>query len=174
VSEEEHGTTVLVVYDCMVFLQGLVRESGPAVACLELFEREEVELLISNDVLLEIKDVLTRPKLLAKFPRLTQERVDTLIKTLHKKAQFIGFVPRRFEYARDPKDERYINLALAAGAKYIVSRDTDLLDLMDERKQGAKEFQAEFPTLTIIDPVAFLKIVRSLRETTKGKGGAES
>ncbi|MEJ7708586.1 MAG: PIN domain-containing protein [Pyrinomonadaceae bacterium] len=66
--EAQPGTPLLVVYDCMVFLQGLVRKSGPAVACLELFERGEIELLISNEVLLEIQDVLTRSKLQRKFP----------------------------------------------------------------------------------------------------------
>lgn len=148
----------------MVFLQGLVRESGPAVACLELFECEEVELLISNDVLLEIKDVLTRPKLRQKFPRLTEERVDTLIKTLLKKARFVGLVLRQFEYQRDPKDERYINLALAAGAMYLVSRDHDLLDLVDEQKPGGRAFTAKYPSLKILDPVAFLHVIAETRK----------
>jgi hypothetical protein len=35
---------------------------------------------------------------------------------------FVHDVPRIFEYDRDPKDEAYINLALAAGATYLVSR----------------------------------------------------
>jgi len=43
----------------------------------------------------------------------------------------ISEVPRVFAYDRDPKDEPYINLAIAAGANYIVSWDNDILDLAE-------------------------------------------
>lgn len=38
-------------------------------------------------------------------------------------------VPRVFVYERDPKGEPNINLAIAAAASYLVSRDTGILDL---------------------------------------------
>lgn len=41
------------VYDCGVFLQGLLSKSGPAVACLELIEQDRVRLVISEEVLAE-------------------------------------------------------------------------------------------------------------------------
>ncbi|HEY2911138.1 MAG TPA: putative toxin-antitoxin system toxin component, PIN family, partial [Gemmataceae bacterium] len=41
-------------------------------------------------------------------------------------------VPDAFELQRDPEDSKYLNLAIAANAKLIVSRDNDLLDLMTE------------------------------------------
>ena len=47
-----------VVFDCGVFLQGLISKSGPAVACLELVEQGKVKLVISEETLAEIKDVL--------------------------------------------------------------------------------------------------------------------
>jgi predicted nucleic acid-binding protein len=47
----------------------------------------------------------------------------------------INEVPRVFEYPRDPNDEPYINLAIPARAKYLVSRDKDLLDLMSDRSR---------------------------------------
>ena len=48
-------------------------------------------------------------------------------------------------------------LAVAADAKLIVSRDKDLLDLMDSAKPEAADFQARFPLLRILDPVLFLR-----------------
>ncbi len=54
-------------------------------------------------------------------------------------------------------NESYINLAVAAGADYIVSRDNDLLDLMTGHTTECKEFRQRFRPLKVIDPVSFLK-----------------
>ena len=53
-------------------------------------------------------------------------------------------------------DERYLNLAIAAKAAFIVSRDKDLLDLMK-----GDAFRKAYPALAIIDPPSFLTHVRS-------------
>jgi len=63
----DEQTRVRVVYDCVVFLQGLIKESGPGAKCLELFEDGIIELFISEGALNEIGDVLTRPYLQHKF-----------------------------------------------------------------------------------------------------------
>lgn len=77
---------------------------------------------------------------------------------MKERAIFLESVPTEFSYDRDPKDEMYVNLALAAGAAYLVSRDNDLLDLMKETDIG-RAFRERFPSLTILDPVAFLREV---------------
>lgn len=64
-------------------------------------------------------------------------------------------------YDRDPDDAHYVNLALAADARLILSRGKDLLDLMDSTKPEAAEFQKRFPTLRILNPVGFLREVAS-------------
>jgi putative PIN family toxin of toxin-antitoxin system len=148
-----------VVYDCMIFLQGLISESGIAVNCFELFENGIIELFVSEEILAEIQDVITRPKLQAKYNRLTNERAEKLIEILRTKATVIKKVPSVFSYARDPKDEKYINLAVASGAEYIVSRDTDLLDLMTGYDDDSREFRQRFRPLKVIEPLEFLKIV---------------
>ncbi len=148
-----------VVYDCMVFLQGLISESGVAVDCFELFENGIVELFVSEEVLTEIRDVITRPKLQAKYSRLTDERAEKLVEVLRTKAALIKNVPSVFNYARDLKDEKYINLAIAADAEFIISRDTDLLDLMTGFDDDSKEFRQKFRRLKIVQPLEFLKIV---------------
>lgn len=89
---------------------------------------------------------------------LTQERAEELLGGLKERATFLESVPSEFSYDRDPKDEMYVNLALAAEAAYLVSRDNDLLDLMKETDTG-RDFRERFPSLTILDPVAFLREV---------------
>ncbi len=150
---------VSVVFDCMIFLQGLISKSGIAVNCFELFENEIIELFVSEEVLAEIQDVITRPKLQAKYSRLTNERAERLVEVLRTKATLIKDVPTVFNYPRDPKDEKYINLAVAAGSEFIISRDMDLLDLMTGFDNDSKEFRQKFRPLKIIQPSEFLKIV---------------
>ncbi len=56
-----------------------------------------------------------------------------------------------------PEDEPYISLALAAEAQYLVSRDNDLLALSGTSSEAVL-FRKRFPMLTILDPVAFLRL----------------
>ncbi len=148
-----------VVFDCGVFLQGLISRSGPAVACLELIEREKIKLVISEETLAEIKDVLLRSRLRLKNPNLTDEKVEKLIEMLLEKGEFIKKVPRHFTYSRDPNDEPYINLAIEANAVFLVSRDNDLLDLMTDYTDECKDFRRRFRKLKIVNPVKFLEII---------------
>ena len=128
-----------VVFDCMVFLQGAARRESPAAACLLLAELGVVELCVSAEILSEIRDVLTRPSIQQRFPVLTDAMVDRFLSALGKHSLLISPASRLFVYERDPKDEPYINLAIAAGARYLVSRDADILDLASGASQdGAR------------------------------------
>ena len=107
---------VRAVFDCMVFLQGAARRESPAGACLLLVELEAIELCISKEIVSEIQDVLARPRVRQRFPSLTDELIDRFLTALGKRAVPIPDVSRVFIHERDPKDEPYINLAIAAGA----------------------------------------------------------
>lgn len=104
-----------------------------------------------------MRDVLSRSQLRHNFPVLTDERVNQLIELLLLKGKLFRDVPRRFELPRDPDDEPYINLAIVAGAEFLVTRDRDLLDLMGSDTKEGRDFQQRFPKLRILDPVAFLR-----------------
>lgn len=147
----------LVVFDCVVFLQGLIKESGPAVTCIERFEQGRISLAISPEVLSELHDVLSRSSLRQSFPLLSEEKAERLIELLLMKGRLFRNVPKRFELPRDPNDEPYINLAIEAGAQFLVTRDRDLLDLMRWDTEEGRDFQSRFRELNILDPVAFLK-----------------
>ncbi len=153
------------VYDCMIYVQGLTKETGPAGACLDLFDDHLVELFVSRAILAELRDVLTRPKLRRRFSQLTDERAERLIAELNNRASLIDPVPHKFSYARAPKDEKYVDLALAAKAEYLVSRDRNLLSLMEDNPTG-RDFRLRFPGLTVLSPVAFL------REAEQTQGGS--
>jgi putative PIN family toxin of toxin-antitoxin system len=141
----------------MVFLQGAMRATGPAAACFRLVDGGAVQLCVSAELLAEVKDVLARPSLQRRYKTLAPENVAKFMAEAEAKAILITGVRPVFTYARDPKDELYVNLAVAAGAGYLVSRDRDLLDLMDQATEAGKDFCQHFPGLRILDPVAFLR-----------------
>src|SRR5437870_6817083 len=120
------------VFDCPVFVQAFLGSSGPAYACLELAEAGIISLIISQAVLAEVTDVLSRPALKKNRRNITRERIEEFLARITQCARFVEDVLAVFSYARDPKDEPYINLAVACGARYLVSRDRDLLDLMED------------------------------------------
>ncbi len=93
-----------VVFDCMVFLQAAARSSGPAAACLHAVREGKVELVISSEIIAEIRDVLTRPRTARKFPTLTVEAVDLYVKDVESLAVSFSDVPVAMVLERDPKD----------------------------------------------------------------------
>lgn len=161
--------TPRAVFDCMVFVQALASAQGPAWACYQLVRDGQLTLCVSPAVLAEIHEVLNRPKLQRKLPAVTPERVAAFLGDVTRHAVLMAEVPEPFRYGRDPKDEPYINLALAAGASYLVSRDQDLLDLRDD-----EDFRRCFPTLTILEPQTLLREFAPTRDVQVPEGGTET
>lgn len=147
-----------VVFDCNVLLQAAARGSSVAAECLNLAESGLVRLYLSREILAEAEDVLNRPEVCARFPELSDEIVGAFLKRLQKISVLVRSVPKKFSYPRD-EDEPYINLAVAAGADFIISRDNDLLDLMTGHADECKEFRQRFRSLRVIKPDEFLRLI---------------
>jgi putative PIN family toxin of toxin-antitoxin system len=154
-------TFARVVFDCNTHRQALASPEGPASRCVQLALDGKIDAFLSPTVLDEIRDVASRPKVVARL-RFTSERKGEFLTGLQAISTILAGFPEPFVYARDPDDAHYVNLAVAAKADLIVSRDKDLLDLVDPTRPEAAEFQSRFPRLRILDPPAFL---RELGET---------
>jgi putative PIN family toxin of toxin-antitoxin system len=115
---------------------------------------------MSPEVLAEIRDVLNRPEHSARFPSLTPGAVDAFLAEYLRAAAWFSEVPDVFSLERDPKDSKYVNLAVAAEAPYLVTTDRDLLDLMDQSAVAGRDFQDRFPGLRVLDPIAFLDAIK--------------
>ena len=153
------------VFDCTVFLQAATKSTGPAAACLALVDGGRVRLFVSANVLEEVHDVLSRPAIRKKFPAITDQDVLDFIEHILDKGTLVKELPDVYRLPRDPDDEPHINLAAAAGAAFLVSRDKDLLSLMDD-----EAFRKQFPTLSIVEPKEFLDQVRSTISKDAGNG----
>lgn len=147
------------VFDCNIIWQSFFFENGVSAKCKKLVDDEKIILLLSREVLDEMREVMNRPEFLARFESATEKMVDKFLEQLAKKSVFIKSVPQKMTLTRDPDDEPYINLAIEGKADYIVTRDRDLLDLMTGFDVESKEFRQKTRPLKIVEPLEFLKIV---------------
>jgi putative PIN family toxin of toxin-antitoxin system len=144
----------------MVFLQAAARKSSVAGACLEMAEQGHVRLCLSSPILAEIHDVLLRPEIRTRFPSLTETLVNEFLASVCRIGSVYPEVGHHFAYPRDPKDEPYLNLAIEARARYLASRDNDILDLRSSLAPEAVDFRQRFPEIRILEPIEFLREMR--------------
>jgi hypothetical protein len=114
----------LIVFDASTVVSAALKaDSVPERALLIAVEMDVVALSSAVDA--EIAAVLARPKFAQTIAR---DRYDTVLATLRSEA--VWFEPSVWVTdCRDAKDNKYLELALAAGAEVIVSSDDDLLVL---------------------------------------------
>ncbi len=71
-------------------------------------------------------------------------------------------MPRAFSLPRDPRDEPYTDLAIAADAQYLVTwNERHLTYLMKRDTPEGVDFCQRFPRLTILDPPSLLNELRA-------------
>jgi len=81
-----------VVCDCMIFLQAVANKNGPAV--LRLLDHDAISLFVSEAILEEVRDVLSREEVRARNKRITDARMDALLARLAEKAIAINMSPK--------------------------------------------------------------------------------
>ena len=94
------------------------------------------------ETLLEVVDVLGRPAMRQKY-HLQPGDIDALINLIRLRGEIVT-VGRKLHACRDPKDDKFLEAALAGSADCIVSGDMDLLVL------------TPFAGIPIVSPAEFL------------------
>jgi uncharacterized protein len=114
----------LIVFDASILVSAALKANS--IPERALLRAQEIDVLVlSTAVDREVTDVLSRPK----FARaVSLARRKRFLEELRRSA--IWFEPSiAVSDCRDAKDDKYLELALAAGADMIVSSDGDLLVL---------------------------------------------
>jgi putative PIN family toxin of toxin-antitoxin system len=99
-------------------------------------------VILSEAILLEVLDVLSRKQLVEKYDLRTEEPL-ALDDLLLLRGQAVTPV-RRIQACRDPLDDMFLEAAIAGQADVLVSGDADLLAL------------SPFEGLPLLSPAAFL------------------
>lgn len=100
----------------------------------------------SPEIVAEVQSVITRPRLLARYPRMADPARVALIASCLDDAEM--FVPDAVPpVCRDQKDDKFFACAVAGRADYIVSEDEDVLAV------------TEYEGVRTIRTAAFLKLL---------------
>ncbi len=114
----------MIVLDASTLVSAAIKPGSPPHRAVR-YAFDVGEVALSEATLAELVDVFARPRL-ARFvdPELRDEVLALL------DAHGVFFVPtERVTDCRDPKDNNYLELAVASGTDIIVSSDDDLLVL---------------------------------------------
>jgi putative PIN family toxin of toxin-antitoxin system len=113
---------VRVVLDANVVFAG-VGWRGEAHSCLLAMARRRITVYATLEILDEVRSLTAERG--SKF----KHTPNNLLAWYYDRVKLVEPSPLGKQRSRDAKDDPYLACALAAGAKYIVSRDDDLLVL---------------------------------------------
>jgi uncharacterized protein len=124
------------VFDTNVLVAAFVTE-GLCARLLGRARRRQMDLVISSFILNEFENVLFK-----KFSA-SKEQIRTATRLISEAAQIVSHASVVSGICRDPDDDQILSCALSAEADYLVTGDSDLLELK------------EFHGIRILTPAAF-------------------
>lgn len=113
-----------IVLDTNTYVSGFIFTNSITAKALQKAQ-ENYQIVFSEQTWAELEDVINRQKFNKYLDRFT--RLDILV---HLKQACIFMEPTEtITDCRDPKDNKFLELAVAANADYIITGDLDLLIL---------------------------------------------
>lgn len=135
-----------VVLDTNVIIANYLSTNlqSPNVVTVRLWRERKLQIIVSDEITDEYIDVLNRLGV--------SENLVTNFSTSLDESGTVTYVNlgKRFTDSRDLKDNPFLSTAAAGRAKFLVTSDSDLLDIPESAKRKFK--------FRILTPKAFLKI----------------
>lgn len=128
------------VFDTNVLISALLIVDSASAKALKLAE-DSGTVLYSLPVLEEISEVLSRPKF---RPYLDEKHIAEFLARIYRSWREIEIM-HAIKACRDPKDDKFLELAVNGEAETIITGDKDLLDLHP------------FQTIQILTPARYLE-----------------
>jgi putative PIN family toxin of toxin-antitoxin system len=120
---------------------------GEASKIIELAERGSITVIVTNEIILEIADVLGREDKFSKFLDNRKRTIEDVVKTIFSIAELVNTKTKINVVKNHISDNKILEAALDGKARYIVSYDNHILSLH------------EFREIKILKPTDFLKMV---------------
>lgn len=115
------------VVDTNILVRGLIKPQGTVGPILLRLRHGDYTILYAQSLLEELVDVLNRPRIRRKY-QLTDEDIQTIVSLILLRGEAVT-PEQRITACRDPKDNKFLEVAVAGKADVIVSGDEDLLVL---------------------------------------------
>jgi len=118
-----------VVVDTNILIRALIKPEGSVGPVLTRLLAGDYVLVYTDALLDELLEKLALPRIRVKYG-IDDDVVESLLQVLVLRGEHV--VPQRsVRISRDPDDDRVIEAALEGGVDFIVSGDSDLLDLVE-------------------------------------------
>ncbi len=138
---------IRVVIDANQFVSALLKPQSNPADVLQLARERKIQLVISPDIVDEIRAVLLYPKIMKRHRR-TPEQIKLFLRKLLKTAVITHCRAGLDVVKDDPSDNKYLECAMEGRADYIISGDGHLTDLRS------------FHGIRIVTPAQFLKTLK--------------
>ncbi|MGZ3874790.1 MAG: putative toxin-antitoxin system toxin component, PIN family [Mucilaginibacter sp.] len=120
-----------IILDTNVLVSALIQRNYPFLIVNELFSKNEIQLCLSDALLLEYYTVLKRKKF-SKYPEFIL-RAEALLADIERKASF--FVPTvTLSIIGDLSDNRLLELAEACAADFLITGNTNGFTIKSYKK----------------------------------------
>jgi len=132
---------IRIVTDTNIIVSGLLFGGIPG-KIIKLSERDDIQLLVSGDIVNEYLKVLSYPKF-----DLTEDEISYLLyHILLPQSEVVEtYAPKHVIIKDDPSDDKFLICAVAGSAQYLISGDTHLTSL------------GRYHRTSIVTPAAFLR-----------------
>lgn len=110
---------VKAVVDTNIWVSGLIATSETAAKLIDEWKTGKFGVVISEQQIVEIYEVLTRPKFLVKYS-ITEKEVRVLVTSIKDKAERVT-LKGGIELCRDPDDNIIIETAIRGKSKYLIT-----------------------------------------------------
>jgi len=136
-----------IVLDTNVLVSAFISKQGQCAKIIDLISMlEEIQLVLSEPILNEFKDVLSRDEVNARFNYSTHD-IESFAQAVKDISTIVNIKSNFKVIKEDPKDDVFLNTAYDGKAEYIVSGDHHLRNL--KRFKGVK----------IVSPKQMVKVI---------------
>ena len=136
-----------VVLDTNVIVSRFLSTKGAPARILDRWEARAFKLVLSEPILAEYHRILGYKSLRIRH-HLSAERIETAIAKIRRSGTIVDPTERVRAVRDDPKDDIFLECAVAGEADYIVSGDAHLLSLR------------EYDGIQILSPAMFLDVLK--------------
>jgi uncharacterized protein len=133
-----------VVLDANILVSALIVKVGKPAQILE--QAHQLELLISEEILSEVKRVLHYPRIMRRY-KIDEDTISTYLESIRAKSEIVDVHTNLKIVQSDPDDDKFFACAVDGKADYIVSGDPHLLTIQ------------EYQGIRVVSPAAFLNLL---------------